>query len=247
MCGGVSCRLFHHRCLSFGLLLFLAEGPSLLFVAIHSVNWESDAFDPNPGPFVLSPMWVSGSQPSSHWQIIQKKTTTRRLDEPSLSWLEPKKQTVCLVSLQAKWTQMRPNKKTERKKNPSESCQYILIFCLAEKQRLDTPSHCLENNFTPRSNLTYRRRAPHRLRRGNWSLKGDFRRMTAARRGRAKKKKNHHHKINSWKSLQSNWNAKLKGNFLTGCLNVSAGALQSKIRIQPTTLEQHQVLLSASK
>lgn len=27
-----------------------------------------------------------------------------------------KKQTVCLVSLQAKWTQMRPNKKTERKK-----------------------------------------------------------------------------------------------------------------------------------
>lgn len=141
-------------------------------------------------------------------------------------------------------------KRQKEKKNPSESCQYILIFCLAEKQRLDTPSHCLENNFTPRSNLTYRRRAPHRLRRGNWSLKGDFRQMTAARRGRAKKKiikKNHHHKINSWKSLQSNWNAKLKGNFLTGCLNVSAGALQSKIRIQPTTLEQHQVLLSASK
>lgn len=29
-----------------------------------------------------------------------------------------KKQTVCLVSLQAKWTQMRPNKKTEEKKIP---------------------------------------------------------------------------------------------------------------------------------
>lgn len=39
--------------------------------------------------------------------------------------------------------------KTGQKAMSSQPCQYILIFCLAEKLCLDTLSHCLENNFTP--------------------------------------------------------------------------------------------------
>lgn len=136
---------------------------------IYSVNRESGVFDPNPGPFILSPMWVSGSQPSSHWQIIQKQNEkktqkTRWLDELLLSRLEQK--TNQCVSCPCSKVDTDVTKQKDNK-NPSEPCQYILIFCIAEKQRLDTPSHCLENNFTPRSNLTYRRRTPHRLRRGN--------------------------------------------------------------------------------
>lgn len=113
------------------------------------------------------PMWVSGSQPSSCWQIIKNSeagwTFALRLDE-NKPWVP------CPCS------KVDTDATKREKKIPPEPCQYILIFCLAEKHRLDTPSHCLENNFTPVQS-DVQTHAPHRLRHGNWSLKGDFRQM----------------------------------------------------------------------
>lgn len=77
---------------------------------IYSVNRESGVFDPNPGPFILSPMWVSGSQPSSHWQIIQKQNEKKNkklggwMNFCSPDW--NRKQTSVSRVLAAKWTQM---------------------------------------------------------------------------------------------------------------------------------------------
>lgn len=104
--------------------------------------WES--------PFVLLPMWVSGSQPTSLKPIMKKKT--EHLGELLLPF----------PVFAAKW-----KPRQEKKAMSSQPCQYILIFCLAEKLCLDTLSHCLENNFTPLQSDVQTCPLPHRLRQGN--------------------------------------------------------------------------------
>lgn len=181
-------------------------------------------------------MWVSGSQPSSHWQIIKNWvagwTFALQMYKTSL---------VCPLSLQQNGYRC-----DQTEKIPSEPCQYILIFCLAEKHRLDTLSHCLENNFTPIQS-DVQAHTPRRLRQGNWSLKGDFRQM-----GDITTKENtkclrieegkiiiiNCWRINSWKSpVKLECKAELK--FLTECQHCSAKHQSPlvEIRIQPTTLE----------
>lgn len=124
------------------------------WIGKHSTQmWES--------PFVLLPMWVSGSQPTSLKPIMEKKLSI---------WVN-----FCSLFcpvFAAKW-----KPREEKKAMSSQPCQYILIFCLAEKLCLDTLSHCLENNFTPLQSDVQTCPLHHRLRQGNWSLKGDFRQM----------------------------------------------------------------------
>lgn len=166
-------------------LLLLPPPPRLRLSLLRGVThkpcyaprWRN--FQPNPNwetvhstqiwgsPFVLMPMWVSGSQPSSCWQIIKNAEAGWTF---ALRLYENKPWVPCPCS------KVDTDATKREKKIPPEPCQYILIFCLAEKHRLDTPSHCLENNFTPLQS-DIQTHAPHRLRHGNWSLKGDFRQM----------------------------------------------------------------------
>lgn len=123
------------------------------WIGKHSTQmWES--------PFVLLPMWVSGSQPTSLKPIMKKKNWASGWTFAPFSRFCSKMET-----------------KTGKKAMSSQPCQYILIFCLAEKLCLDTLSHCLENNFTPLQSDVQTCPLPHRLRQGNWTLKGDFRQM----------------------------------------------------------------------
>lgn len=153
----------------------------------------------------------------------------------------------CPLSLQQNGHRCDQTERVERKKNLSEVCQYILIFCLAEKQSLDTLPHCLENNFTP---LQYDVEAhtPHRLRRGNWSLNGDFRQMGDITTKENKtclqieEGKNHHHKMRPNKQLKipgqigmQSWNKIPDWMSALWCKNTPSPPVQ--IRIQPTTLE----------
>lgn len=78
-------------------------------------------------PFVWLPMWVSGSQQSS-----QKVGRWMNFCSPNVG-----KQTVCPLSLQQYGYRC----------DQTEFCQYVLMFCSAEKQRLDILPHCLDNNF----------------------------------------------------------------------------------------------------
>lgn len=146
--------------------------------------------------------------------------------------------------LAAKWIQMRTNRK--KNKNPLEPCQYILIFCLAEKHSLDTQPHCLENNFTPLQS-DIQMHMPHRLRRGNWSLRGDFRQMGDITTKENKKCLRIEKgkiivlkcwRINIWKSPVK-LECKAEPKFLSECQHCSAKhqSPRVKIRIQPTTLE----------
>lgn len=152
---------------------------------------------------------------------------------------------VSVVLAVRKWTQMRPNEG----KKPSEACQYILIFCFAEKHRLDTLSHCLENNFPPfQSDIQashasqIKARKLNTLKRrfqadGGWILppKTQQKMIEGGKNHHCKKLVNKHLKILPHVKLE----CKAEVKFLTECQYCRAKhqSLPVGIRIQPTTPE----------